>query len=59
MPGKIALLLGDGTPRKSRAEMTALAGLENVSTTILPRGKLSFYEEYPEETAAAVLNALA
>lgn len=59
VPGEIAVLYGDRAPRKSKAEMTALAGLENVSTTILPRGKLSFYEEYPEDTAVAVLNALA
>ncbi len=59
VPGKISVLYGDRAPRKSKAEMTALAGLENVSATILPKGKLSFYEEYPEDTAAAVLNALA
>lgn len=59
VPGKIAVVYGDATPRKSRAEITALARLENVNATILPKGKLSFYEEYPEDTATAVLNALA
>jgi pimeloyl-ACP methyl ester carboxylesterase len=58
VPGKIALLYGASTPRKSKAEMAALAGLENVSATVLLRGKLSFYEEYPDDTAKAVLNSL-
>jgi hypothetical protein len=39
--------------------MTELAALDNVSATILPRGKLSFYEEFPDDTAEAILNALA
>ncbi|MBB4015049.1 pimeloyl-ACP methyl ester carboxylesterase [Chelatococcus caeni] len=58
IPGKISVLYAESTPRKSKAEMIALAGLENVAPTVLPRGKLSFYEEYPEDTAKAVLNAL-
>ncbi len=41
-------------PRKSRAEMEALASLPNVKTVRLPRGKLSFYEEFPDETADVV-----
>ncbi|MFV0368465.1 MAG: alpha/beta fold hydrolase [Hyphomicrobiaceae bacterium] len=59
VPGNIALLYAEGTPRKSKAEMVALASLNNVTNTILPRGKLSFYEEYPDDTAKAVLQALA
>lgn len=59
VPGTIAMLYTDKTPRKSRAEMTELAALDNVSATILPRGKLSFYEEFPDDTAEAILNALA
>lgn len=59
LPGKIAVLYAEGTPRKSRADMAFLASLKNVSATVLPRGKLSFYEEYPDDTAKAVLNALA
>lgn len=59
VPGKIVLLYAESTPRKSKAEMTVLAGLENVAATVLPRGKLSFYEEYPADTAGAVLEALA
>jgi hypothetical protein len=59
VPGRIAMLYAEKTPRKSRAEMTELAALDNVSATILPRGKLSFYEEFPDDTAEAILNALA
>jgi hypothetical protein len=59
VPGKIALLYAEGTPRKSKAEIAALAGLANVSATVLTHGKLSFYEEYPDDTAQAILNALA
>ncbi|NEW92933.1 alpha/beta fold hydrolase [Rhodopseudomonas sp. BR0M22] len=59
VPGKILLLYGEATPRKSKAEMAALATLDNVSTTVLTRGKLSFYEEFPDDTAKALLSALA
>lgn len=54
----ITLLYAESTPHKSKAEMEALASLENVAATVLPRGKLSFYEEYPDDTARAVLKAL-
>lgn len=46
-------------PTKSRLEMEALAAMPNVQTVQLPRGKLSFYEEYPDETAEAVSEFLA
>ncbi|AEQ50719.1 alpha/beta fold hydrolase [Pelagibacterium halotolerans] len=59
VPETIALIHGERTPRKSKAEMAALAQLPGVSATVLPQGKLSFYEEYPDETARAVLEALA
>ena len=59
VPARIALLYGENTPRKSKAEMAALAELKNVDTTVLPHGKLSFHEEFPDETAGAILNALA
>lgn len=59
VPGNIVLLYGEATPRKSKAEMAALAALDNVSATVLPRGKLSFYEEFPDDTATALLSALA
>lgn len=59
VPDRIALIYADNTPRKSKAEMEMLAHIENVSANVLPRGKLSFYEEYPDDTATAVLSALA
>lgn len=59
VPGNIAVLYAQNTPRKSKAEMAMLSALDNVSATVLPKGKLSFYEECPDDTATAVLNALA
>ncbi|MBE9605696.1 alpha/beta hydrolase [Acetobacteraceae bacterium H6797] len=59
IPGNISMLYAESTPRKSKAEMAILASLENVSATVLPGGKLSFYEEYPDDTAKALLSALA
>ena len=54
----IALVYGAEVPRKSKAEMVALAQLANVRAIELPRGKLSFYEEFPDETANAVAELL-
>lgn len=59
VPRAIAVLYAEGAPRKSKAEMAALAALENVGAKVLPRGKLSFYEEFPDDTATAILDALA
>lgn len=53
------LVFSAAAPRKSRLEMEALAGLSNVRTVRLAKGKLSFYEEFPEETAAVVAPFLA
>ena len=50
----ILLLYGAGTPRKSRAEMEALAALPNVESHVLARGKLAAQEEAPEDVAAAM-----
>ncbi|MGO9759309.1 MAG: alpha/beta fold hydrolase [Roseiarcus sp.] len=50
----ILVLYGAETPRKSRAEMEALAGLPNVESRVLPRGKLAAQEEYPAEVEAAI-----
>lgn len=55
---EIHLLYGSRTPRKSKAEMVALAGLANVTAEELPHGKLSFYEEFPDETATAIARVL-
>jgi pimeloyl-ACP methyl ester carboxylesterase len=50
----VLLLYSAQTPRKSRAEMEALAGLPNVERRILPRGKLGVQEEFPESAAEAI-----
>jgi pimeloyl-ACP methyl ester carboxylesterase len=50
----ILLICGAETPPRSRAEMEALAALPQVRTVRLPRGKLAFYEEFPDATAEAV-----
>jgi pimeloyl-ACP methyl ester carboxylesterase len=47
-------LFSENAPAKSRAEMEALAMLPNVRTVRLPEGKLSFYEEFPEEAADVI-----
>jgi pimeloyl-ACP methyl ester carboxylesterase len=47
-------IFSENAPAKSRAEMEALAVLPKVNTVRLPEGKLSFYEEFPEETAAVI-----
>lgn len=46
-------------PRKSRMEMEALARVPNVVTVRMLQGKLSFYEEFPQQTADVVRNFLA
>ncbi len=48
----ILVLYGREVPPKSKAEMQALAELPNTTAAELPHGKLSFYEEFPEATAA-------
>jgi pimeloyl-ACP methyl ester carboxylesterase len=47
-------VFGAGVPRKSLAEMEALAGLANVQAVRLPAGKLAMHEEFPDEVFAAI-----
>ena len=54
----ILSVFSERAPRKSRSEMEALANLPNVTTARLSHGKLSFYEEFPDETYAAVRDFL-
>lgn len=54
----ILVLYGKNVPRKSKAEMVALAAISNVTATELPVGKLSFYEEFPDVTAEAMFQVL-
>jgi len=51
----IQVILGEETPKRSLAEMEALGQLPGVQTVRLKRGKLSVYEEFPDEVAAAML----
>ena len=55
----ILVLYGTGTPPKSKAEMEALGTLPNTRVVILPSGKLSVHEEFPEAVANAVKSFLA
>jgi pimeloyl-ACP methyl ester carboxylesterase len=50
----VLLLYGAATPRRSKAEMQALAALPNVRRVELPSGKLGVHEEFPDEVAEVV-----
>ena len=44
----ILVLYGAGTPRRSKAEMEALASLPHIGSAELPLGKLAVHEEFPD-----------
>jgi pimeloyl-ACP methyl ester carboxylesterase len=50
----ILLIYGADTPRRSRAEMEALAALPGIRSVRLPRGKLSLHEEFPDAVMQGV-----
>ena len=50
----ILLIYGAETPSRSRSEMEALAALPGIRTERIAHGKLSVYEEFPDEVAAFV-----
>jgi pimeloyl-ACP methyl ester carboxylesterase len=50
----MTVIYGAETPARSRAEIEALAALPGIKTLLLPRGKLSVHEEFPDEVARAV-----
>jgi len=52
-------LFATTAPRKSRAEMEALVPMPGIRTDRLTRGKLSAYEEFPDDTAAGIRKFLA
>lgn len=54
----VLVITGRYTPEKSRQEMDALCAQPGVESVELPCGKLSFYEEFPGETALAVRQLL-
>lgn len=49
----VLAVIGEATPRKSRAEMEALAALPQIRTARIP-GSLAAHEEHPEAVAAAL-----
>jgi pimeloyl-ACP methyl ester carboxylesterase len=50
----VLMIYGAATPRKSKAEMQALAALSNVQAVELPKGKLSVHEEFPDAVAETI-----
>lgn len=54
----ILVLYGAATPKRSKAEMQALAALPNVHSVALPNGKLGVHEEFPDEVAEVVRSFL-
>jgi pimeloyl-ACP methyl ester carboxylesterase len=55
----ILLVYGSETPRRSLAEIEALAALPGVTTARLARGKLSVHEEFADDVAAVLQPFLA
>lgn len=53
--GRVQMIWGAETPRKSKAEMEALAAAAGVTPTVLPHGKLGLHEEFADDVAAAIL----
>ena len=50
----ILVVYGAETPSRSRAEIEALANLPSIKSAVLPRGKLSIHEEFPDSTFEAI-----
>ena len=50
----VLVVYGADAPPKSKAEMEALAALPNAGSAVLPKGKLAFHEEYPNDLAAVL-----
>jgi pimeloyl-ACP methyl ester carboxylesterase len=50
----IQVVYGSETPRRSRAEIEALSALPGVQMVCLKKGKLSLYEEFPDQVAHPV-----
>ncbi|HEY2533265.1 MAG TPA: hypothetical protein VGJ20_35930 [Xanthobacteraceae bacterium] len=48
------VIYGAQTPRRSRAEMDALAAVPGVESVCLPLGKLSLHEEFPDLVAKTI-----
>ena len=50
----VLVAIGESSPPKSKAEMLAFAGVDRMTSCILP-GTLGLHEEYPHELAAEIL----
>jgi pimeloyl-ACP methyl ester carboxylesterase len=50
----VLVIYGEHTPRRSRAEMDALAALPNVESQVLQHGALGIHEELPAEIAPLI-----
>ena len=52
----VPILIGYGaqTPSRSRAEMEALASVASIHSVMLPLGKLSVHEEFPDLVAETI-----
>ena len=50
----ILVIYGAATPKRSKVEIEALAGFQNVQLRQLPVGKLAIHEEFPSLVADAV-----
>lgn len=55
--GRLEMVWGEETPRKSKAEMAAMAAAASTTPTILPMGKLALHEEFASAVAQPILNA--
>jgi pimeloyl-ACP methyl ester carboxylesterase len=53
-PVPILLVYAVQTPPRSRAEMEALASTPNIHSVMLPLGKLSVHEEFPDPVAETI-----
>jgi pimeloyl-ACP methyl ester carboxylesterase len=54
-PVPMLMVYGAQTPSRSRAEMEALASVPSIRTAMLPLGKLSVHEEFPDLVAEAIM----
>ena len=54
---RLRMIWGEETPRKSKAEMAAMAAAATIAPTVLPRGKLAIHEEFAGDVAQPILGA--
>ena len=54
--GRLEFIWGEETPRKSKAEMTALAKAAQSTPTVLPSGKLALHEEFAGDVTKLILS---